>query len=212
MKKTTIRIPPAGIEGDLAIPPHATAIVIFAHGSGSSRFSPRNRFVAHELNAAGFGTLLLDLLTPEEDRLQESRFDINVLAQRLVEATDWLRRSPEAKGLPIGYFGASTGSAAALMAAVERPEVFAVISRGGRPDLAEPVLSRVCCPTQLIVGGADHIVLDLNRRAQRLLTAENQLAVIHGATHLFEERGALEEVAELAERWLTSHLPHPARV
>jgi putative phosphoribosyl transferase len=206
MRTHTVRIPPAGIEGDLAVPPHAKAVILFAHGSGSSRFSSRNRFVAHELNATGFGTLLLDLLTPEEDRIQDARFNIPLLAERLVEATDWLKHSPETKGLAIGYFGASTGSAAALMASVKRPEVFAVVSRGGRPDLAEEALPSVKAPTLLIVGGADDAVLDLNRSAESLLGANGELIIVARATHLFEEPGALEEVAELAERWFGSHL------
>ena len=206
MRTHTVRIPPAGIEGDLAVPPHAKAMILFAHGSGSSRFSSRNRFVAHELNATGFGTLLLDLLTPEEDRIHDARFNIPLLADRLVQATDWLKHSAETKGLAVGYFGASTGSAAALMAAVKRPEVFAVVSRGGRPDLAEEALPSVSVPTLLIVGGADDAVLDLNRLAERLLGVHGELIIVARATHLFEEPGALEEVAELAERWFASHL------
>jgi dienelactone hydrolase len=205
------------LEGDLVLPEAASGIVLFAHGSGSSRHSPRNRQVAARLNQAQLGTLLVDLLTPAEERLDlvtaEHRFDINLLARRLVGAIDWLRRSP-AESLPIGLFGASTGAAAALVAAAARPEdVGAVVTRGGRPDLAGPALPRVRAPTLLIVGGADPVVLELNEQAFELLQTEKQLVVIPGATHLFEEPGALQEVARLAADWFTKHLrgEHGAR-
>jgi pimeloyl-ACP methyl ester carboxylesterase len=205
------------LEGDLVLPEAASGIVLFAHGSGSSRHSPRNRQVAASLNQAQLGTLLVDLLTPAEERLDlvtaEHRFDINLLARRLVGAIDWLRHGP-AESLPIGLFGASTGAAAALVAAAARPEdVGAVVSRGGRPDLAGPALPRVRAPTLLIVGGADPVVLELNEQAFELLQTEKQLVVIPGATHLFEEPGALQEVARLAADWFTKHLrgEHGAR-
>jgi dienelactone hydrolase len=216
---THVRVPvdDTVLEGDLVLPEAASGIVLFAHGSGSSRHSPRNRQVAASLNQAQLGTLLVDLLTPAEERLDlvtaEHRFDINLLARRLVGAIDWLRRGP-AESLPIGLFGASTGAAAALVAAAARPEdVGAVVSRGGRPDLAGPALPRVRAPTLLIVGGADPVVLELNEQAFELLQTEKQLVVIPGATHLFEEPGALQEVARLAADWFTKHLrgEHGAR-
>lgn len=198
------------LAGDLVVPAEATAIVLFAHGSGSSRQSPRNRLVAQTLNDAGAGTLLMDLLTPDEELFDratgELRFDISFLARRLVAAVDWLRAG-RAEELPIGLFGASTGAAAALLAAAERPdEIAAVVSRGGRPDLAGPALAQVRAPTLLIVGSLDSVVLELNQRALELLPAEKQLAVVPGATHLFEEPGTLEEVARLAAEWFTRHL------
>lgn len=204
---------PAGdavLEGDLVLPERALGIVVFAHGSGSSRHSPRNRRVAATLNEAAIGTLLVDLLTPDEeqrDRLTgEHRFDIELLARRLIAAIDWVRAGPTAS-LAIGLFGASTGAAAALVAAAERPDdVAAVVSRGGRPDLAGPYLPRVRAPTLLIVGGADKVVLELNRRALEVLRSEKRLVVVPGATHLFEEPGALEEVARLAAEWFSDHL------
>jgi dienelactone hydrolase len=209
---TEVRIPVGDAElvGDLVLPEHAAGLVLFAHGSGSSRHSPRNRLVADTLNEAGLGTLLLDLLTPDEehaDRLTgHLRFAIDLLARRLLAAIAWLRAGP-AQSLPIGLFGASTGAAAALVAAAERPEdVAAVVSRGGRPDLAGPALARVRAPTLLIVGGADEVVLDLNRRALELLPAESRLVVVPGATHLFEEPGALEQVAKLAADWFARYL------
>jgi len=196
----------ARLEGTLAEPDDAQAIVLFAHGTGSSRFSPRNRFVADELNGAGLATLLIDLLTPEEEHAERVtrhlRFDIGLLAERLLAATD-----AEQSGLPLGYFGASTGAAAALVAAAERPKrVGAVVSRGGRPDLAGEALGRVLAPTLLIVGGDDRLVLELNREAMEQLGAERELEIVPGATHLFEEPGALERVAELARDWFTRHL------
>jgi len=195
----------------MAIPADAGALVLFAHGSGSSRKSPRNRFVARQLRAEGLATLLFDLLTATEEAAdvvtREYRFDIDLLARRLVGATDWLLALPEAQGLKLGYFGASTGTAAALMAARERPaDVHAVVSRGGRPDLAGPALPKVMAPTLLIVGGNDLHVLDLNRQAMAQMRADRDLAIVEGATHLFEEPGALEEVARLAADWFRRHL------
>ncbi|MER6471879.1 phosphoribosyltransferase family protein [Streptomyces collinus] len=196
------------LRGRLTLPAGATAVVAFAHGSGSGRHSPRNRFVAEGLNRAGLGTLLFDLLTEDEERDRANVFDIALLAGRLADATAWLREEPDTEGLAIGYFGASTGAAAALWAAAEpsaRP--VAVVSRGGRPDLAGPRLPEVTAPTLLVVGGADTQVLDLNRAAQaRLLRCENRLDVVPGATHLFAEPGALERVTELARDWFTGHL------
>ena len=205
---------PAGsetLEGNLSIPDRARAVILFAHGSGSSRHSPRNRFVARVLNDAGLATLLTDLLTADEEEVDEVtrhlRFDITLLAQRLVAITDWLAVQPEAQEMRIGYFGASTGAAAALVAAAERPAVVgAIVSRGGRPDLAGPALPRVRAPTLLIVGGNDFPVLELNRQALRELRAEAELSIVPGATHLFEEPGALEEVARLSAQWFTRHL------
>jgi dienelactone hydrolase len=202
---------PVGLEGDLTLPPGATGVVLFAHGSGSSRHSPRNRYVAYLLNEARLGTLLLDLLTTQEEavdrRTGHLRFDINLLAERLVAATDWLQREPDTSRLPFGYFGASTGAAAALVAAAERPRaVRAVVSRGGRPDLAGPALPRVQAPTLLIVGGEDVQVIELNRQALAQLRVEKRLVIIPGATHLFEERGALDLVAAYAREWFERHL------
>jgi dienelactone hydrolase len=210
-----VRVPAgdAVLEGDLVLPDDALGIVVFAHGSGSSRHSPRNRQVAAALNRAGIGTLLLDLLTPAEEQLdlltREHRFDIGLLARRVVGTIDWLRLGPAAS-LPIGLFGASTGAAAALVAAAVRPgDVAAVVSRGGRPDLAGDALPRVQAPTLLIVGGADLQVLQLNRRAlEELGAAEKRLEVVPGATHLFEEPGALEQVARLAAGWFLRYLAH----
>jgi predicted phosphoribosyltransferase/alpha-beta hydrolase superfamily lysophospholipase len=194
------------LAGDLGVPPDARAVVVFAHGSGSSRRSPRNRAVADTLRRAGLGTLLFDLLTPAEETRRANVFDIETLARRLADATHWLR-GREPMPLPLGCFGASTGAAAALRAAAAPDtEIGAVVSRGGRPDLTGPLLGRVRAPTLLIVGGRDTQVLDLNRRAQAELRCENRLDVVPGATHLFEEPGALEEVAELARDWFTTHL------
>ncbi|MBI2158588.1 MAG: dienelactone hydrolase family protein [Candidatus Rokubacteria bacterium] len=202
-----VRVDSLTLEGALAVPPAAGGIVLFAHGSGSSRKSPRNNFVARELRAGGLGTLLMDLLTPAEDALRATRFDIDLLTRRLTAATRWLADQPETKALPLGYFGASTGAAAALKAAAALgPDVRAVVSRGGRPDLAAPDLPRVQAPTLLIVGGLDDVVLDLNRRAYETLTARKELVVVPRATHLFEEPGALEEVARLARDWFTRYL------
>ncbi|MEU1126887.1 phosphoribosyltransferase [Streptomyces sp. NPDC005899] len=194
----------AGLAGDLVLPRGARAVVVFAHGSGSSRHSPRNRSVAAGLNGAGLGTLLLDLLTPGEEDDRANVFDIGLLAGRLADATRWLERRVS---LPAGLFGASTGAAAALRAAAAPGSgVGAVVSRGGRPDLAGADLSRVRAPTLLIVGGADNTVIDLNRQAQSALSCENRLEVVPGATHLFEEPGALDQVAGLATEWFTEHL------
>ncbi|WP_298439822.1 dienelactone hydrolase family protein [Geobacter sp.] len=195
------------LEGVLGLPEQAKGVVIFAHGSGSSRLSPRNTYVARVLQQAGIGTLLFDLLTSEEDRVYAQRFDIDLLAQRLVGATRWLTARPELKGAALGYFGASTGAAAALQgAALLGAAIRAVVSRGGRPDLAMPHLEKVRAPTLLIVGARDLQVLDLNRQAFARLTAEKQLAVVPGATHLFEEPGTLEQVASLAKDWFFHHL------
>jgi putative phosphoribosyl transferase len=198
------------LDGTLAVPDAARGVVLFAHGSGSSRLSPRNRAVARTLNTAGLATVLVDLLTREEERIDaltaHLRFDIEMLARRLGAATDWLRREERTSRLPIGYFGASTGAAAALIAAAERPqEVSAVVSRGGRPDLAGESLPRVQAPTLLIVGGADVPVIELNRQALRRLR-EARLEIIPDATHLFEEPGALAQVARLAADWFGRHL------
>lgn len=206
--ESDVRIPATGavLAGRLAVPEGAVGIVLFAHGSGSSRHSPRNRAVATELNRAGLGTLLFDLLTETEAADRAHVFDTPLLAGRLTGATDWLAGRPESDGLPLGYFGASTGAAAALWAAGDPGSpVAAVVSRGGRPDLAGDRLAGVRAPTLLVVGGRDALVLDLNRRAGSLLRCENRLAVVEGATHLFEEPGALEEVAELATSWFTGH-------
>ena len=204
--------PRAGVvrlAGYLAVPEGARGIVVFVHGSGSSRHSPRNRYVAGVLNDAGLGTLLFDLLTPEEELDRANVFDIGLLARRLAEVTGWLRAQPRAAQAAVGYFGASTGAAAALRAAAEPGAgIAAVVSRGGRPDLARPRLAAVTAPTLLIVGGRDEVVLDLNRRAQVELRCENDLAVVPGATHLFEEPGTLEAVAALARDWFISHFPN----
>lgn len=196
------------LEGALEIPAGAQGIVFFAHGSGSSRHSPRNNYVAQILRRAGLGTLLIDLLTEHEDAVYETRFDIDLLTQRLMAATKWLGRQPETKDLPVGYFGASTGAAAALKAAAELGghDVGAVVSRGGRPDLAEPNLEDVDSPTLLIVGGEDHGVIELNEFAYQKLHSLKQLALVPGATHLFEEPGTLEEAARLATQWFNIHL------
>lgn len=205
---------PAGmvsLGGNLTLPPGAHGVVLFAHGSGSSRHSPRNRYVASVLNRAGLGTLLMDLLTVDEERIDavtaHLRFDINLLAGRLVNATDWLRQEVATREMTIGYFGASTGAAAALVAASVRPEfVRAIVSRGGRPDLAADYLSKVEAPTLLIVGGDDEVVIGMNRKALAGLTVVKELRIVPGATHLFEEPGALEEVARLAAEWFSRYL------
>lgn len=209
----SVRIPVSSIAlyGDLGHPVTAAGVVVFAHGSGSSRFSTRNRYVAQVLHHAGFATLLMDLLTPEEEaidlRTRHLRFDIPLLAQRVVGALDWVEAQQDTAGLRLGLFGASTGAAAALIAAARRPDrVGAVVSRGGRPDLARRTLRGVRAPTLLIVGGDDAPVLELNRLALAELTSRKRLAVVPGATHLFEEVGALEQVAELAADWFHTHL------
>jgi len=211
MTRRSVRIEGAGVtlEGDLSVPPAATGIVLFAHGSGSSRHSPRNRQVAESLQQAGVGTLLFDLLTTaeeSEDRwTRQFRFDIPLLARRLVASTDWLVAQGQA-GLPLGYFGASTGAAAALIAAAERADLIgAVVSRGGRPDLAGHALERVRAATLLIVGAEDREVIGMNELALARLTCEKRLVLVPAATHLFEEPGALESVATLASEWFVRH-------
>lgn len=198
------------LSGDLAIPRLAHGVVLFAHGSGSSRKSPRNQAVARALASVGFATLLLDLLSPEEELRDELggrlRFDVELLARRLDAAVDELERRMDTRNLPIGLFGASTGAAAALISASRRGSIHAVVSRGGRPDLAGDALEHVCAPTLLIVGGRDEEVLRLNREAYLRLCGKKDLVVVPGASHLFEERGALEQVAELACEWFAQHL------
>ena len=198
--------------GELEVPTGAPGIVLFAHGSGSSRRSPRNQYVARIIRDAGIGTLLFDLLTQEEDREDamtgELRFDVDLLANRLIDATSWVEEQKETHGLKIGYFGASTGGGAALLAAAEIGErVTTVVSRGGRPDLAGDALPDVTCPTLLIVGGLDDIVIRLNEEAFAKLRCEKQLRIIPGASHLFEERGKLEQVAQISAQWFSQHMP-----
>ncbi|MDH5512948.1 MAG: dienelactone hydrolase family protein [Gammaproteobacteria bacterium] len=194
-------------QGALAVPSGAKGLVLFAHGSGSGRLSPRNSYVAGVLRESSMATLLFDLLTEEEDRIYENRFDIDLLTWRLLVATAWVKQQAETQRLAIGYFGASTGAAAALKASAARgPEVSAVVSRGGRPDLALDDLPHVQAPTLLIVGGNDDQVIDLNRRAYRALGCEKELKIIPGATHLFEESGTLEQVAEAAAHWFGRYL------
>ena len=203
-----IDLPGAVLSGDLTLPVGTTGLVIFAHGSGSSRHSPRNRFVAQRINAQGLGTLLVDLLTAEEEETDEVtheiRFDIGLLARRVAQVVAWAGRQKETAPLLIGLFGASTGAAAAWVAAAELPAgaVRTVVLRGGRPDLAQEALARVPCPVLLIVGGHDDVVLDLNEQARALMKCETELVIVPGATHLFEEAGALERVADLAAGWL----------
>ena len=211
-----VRIPPVGLAGDLMVPQQATGIVLFAHGSGSSRHSRRNRYVAGVLQQGGLGTLLLDLLTKAEEevdlRTTHLRFDIDLLAGRLRDATDWLQREGSTRRLPVGYFGASTGGGAALVAAAERPEaICTVVSRGGRPDLAGAALERVKAPTLLIVGGEDRDVIELNREAMAEMHCEKEISIVPGATHLFEEPGALEQVAKLALGWFGRHFGRGAK-
>jgi putative phosphoribosyl transferase len=201
--------------GDLRIPPQPRGVVLFAHGSGSSRHSPRNQFVAQVLHKAGFATLLMDLLTPKEEEQDRYtahlRFDINLLGERVAAATNWLLQNTATGNLKIGYFGASTGAAAALVAAVEHPyAVGAIVSRGGRPDLAGAALPRVQAPTLLIIGGKDIQVIELNRAAFSQLQCEKRIEIVPGATHLFEEPGALEQVAQLASQWFTRYLSLPS--
>ena len=208
----SIRTGAVVLDGMLSIPERAGGVVMFVHGSGSSRFSPRNRRVAGVLDAGGLGTLLFDLLTAQEQEIDERtaalRFDIGLLTQRLIDAVDWLVERPDSRGLRIGLFGASTGAAAALAAAADRPErIAAVVSRGGRPDLVLPVLPRVRAPTLLIVGGLDQPVIGMNQRAAAALGCEHRLEIIPGATHLFEEPGTLDQVACLARDWFMEHLP-----
>lgn len=195
------------LEGVLDVPHDTQALIIFAHGSGSSRHSKRNKYVAQVLREVGLGTLLFDLLTRDEDVIYENRFDIPMLANRLTAATRWIKKQQQTKDLRIGYFGASTGAAAALIAASEpSSEVGAIVSRGGRPDLAEQALKHVKTPTLLLVGGNDYIVIQLNQQAYNVIKAEKELQIIPGASHLFEEPGALEEVARLAAEWFRKHL------
>ena len=209
--RTEVNIPVNGVflEGILTVPMHAKGNVLFVHGSGSSRLSPRNNFVAAALNEARFATLLMDLLTSQEDATYDNRFDIELLTRRLERASQWLMEQPGCASLPIGFFGASTGAAAALnAAAILGPLVGAVVSRGGRPDLAMDSLPRVQAPTLLIVGGLDDVVIELNQQAYRILKSEKHLAIVKGATHLFEEPGALQEVTRLATVWFSTHLGH----
>lgn len=210
-QQVVLRLPDVALEGEVVLPQGATGIVVFVHGSGSSRFSPRNQRVARHFNALGLGTLLFDLLTADEHRIDEAtrelRFDIPMLARRTVAVVDWLRRDAALRNLKIGLFGASTGAAAALVAAAERAEaVAAVVSRGGRSDLAGMAATRVKAPTLLIVGAYDDAVLALNRETVRLLKCAHRLEVVPGATHLFEEPGTLEVVATLAGNWFVENL------
>jgi putative phosphoribosyl transferase len=206
-----IEISGASLKGDLCVPDSARGIVLFAHGSGSSRLSPRNRYVAKILNSQNIGTLLFDLMTEAEERIDdqtvELRFNIKFLSRRLIEVTDWFTTNYAEKHLLIGYFGASTGAAAALVAASERPSIIkAIVSRGGRPDMAGPALARIDAPVLLIVGGADFEVIGMNQDALALLKGEKKLVIIPGATHLFEEPGAIEEVSHLAANWFKKYL------
>lgn len=206
-KSVNIPINSVLLEGTLNIPENASGLVIFAHGSGSSRFSPRNMFVASVLQSARIGTLLFDLLTREEDAEYMNRFNIDLLTKRLIIATKWFLKLPEAKGMRVGYFGASTGAAAALQAAAElKDQISAVVSRGGRPDLAMQYLHNVKAATLLIVGGYDDVVIELNREAYRQINAVKELLIVPKASHLFEEPGKLEEVARLAKEWFLKHL------
>ena len=212
-QETVVRIPVGSVvvEGNLTVPSGAKGVVLFAHGSGSSRFSPRNQYVAKQFNKARIGTLLFDLLTNEEDQedieTAEYRFNINLLAERLIGATEWLNKDLDTKNIVFGYFGASTGAAAALIAAAKLPnDVAAVVSRGGRPDLAANYLPRVVAPTLLLVGGLDTVVIELNRQAMEQMSAEKKLIIIPGATHLFEEPDKLEEVAKLSTDWFLRYL------
>ena len=214
-----VSIPVAEIilKGDLDVPPNAAGLVIFAHGSGSSRHSPRNQFVARLIRQAGIGTLLFDLLTDDEEAedevTRELRFDIGMLARRLVAATHWIMRRAETRDMPVGYFGASTGGGAALVAAARLgTKVSAVVSRGGRPDLAGRALPEVKSPTLLIVGGCDQVVLALNEQALAQLHCEKELRVVTGATHLFQEPGKLEQVAQLSSEWFQRHLTPPRKL
>ena len=199
------------VEGTLTLPPGAKSVVLFVHGSGSGRFSPRNQYVAKEFNKASIGTLLFDLLTQEEEEQDvvtaEYRFDIPLLAERLIGATEWLRNDSKTQRLPYGYFGASTGAAAALIAAAKLPkDVATVVSRGGRPDLAGDYLPKVAAPTLLLIGGLDVEVIELNKEAMAKMKTEKKLVIIPGATHLFEEPGTLEEVAKISTEWFLRYL------
>jgi putative phosphoribosyl transferase len=203
-----VSIPADGVrlKGDLFIPQNAKAIIIFSHGSGSSRLSKRNQQVATHLQAHGFGTLLFDLLTPDEDKDYYNRFAIDLLKERLVAATVWLKKMPAAQNISIGYFGASTGAASALKAAAKLPDIFAIVCRGGRPDLAMEDLHLIEVPTLLIVGSLDLQILEFNREAYQELQCEKHLEIVEGATHLFEEPGKLEIVGELAAKWFKDHI------
>jgi dienelactone hydrolase len=207
MNTLQIQVDDATLDGELVLPSTAPGVVLFAHGSGSSRFSPRNGYVAKVLQQRGIGTLLFDLLTPEEDKAYATRFDISLLTRRLLATTAWLQGNPEAQALKLGYFGASTGAAAALQAAARmKTGISAIVSRGGRPDLAgEKVLSEVVAPTLLLVGSEDIGVIGLNQQAYSHLLCEKQLVLINGATHLFEEPGTLEQVANTAADWFEKH-------
>ncbi len=218
MTEAAVTIPSESValEGELTAPADAKGIVLFAHGSGSSRHSPRNQFVARLINQAGVGTLLFDLLTRDEEAVdmqtRHLRFDIGLLARRLTDATRWVKETENVKHLRVGYFGSSTGGGAALVAAAELgAEIGAVVSRGGRPDLAGTALARVKSPTLLIVGEHDEQVIELNQEAYEQLACEKELKIVPGATHLFEEPGTLEEVARLAAEWFKSHLSRPSR-
>lgn len=203
----SIQLANATVKGDLIIPEKAKSIVIFSHGSGSSRLSPRNREVAEFLHGGNMGTLLFDLLTPTEDAIPENRFDIKLLTGRLIAVTQWLEKQPDVKGCSIGYFGASTGAAAALAAAAQLPQIAAVVSRGGRPDLAGDALPLVKAPTLLIVGSLDYHVLILNQQSLERLGGTCKLEMVLGATHLFEEPGKMREVEQLAADWFRKYLP-----
>lgn len=206
-REVAVPVGAVSLAGRFSVPAGASGIVVFAHGSGSGRHSPRNRFVAAVLAGAGMGTLLFDLLTPVEEQDRANVFDIPLLAGRLTAVTAWLRQQPETRGCAVGYFGASTGAGAALWAAAEPgAAIAAVVSRGGRPDLAGPRLGAVEAPTLLIVGGRDEVVIELNRAAQQRLRCPSRLVVVPGATHLFEEAGTLETVADLARDWFATHL------
>ena len=206
-EEVTLTAGPVSVAGHLTIPEQPSGIVVFAHGSGSSRHSPRNRYVANVLNEAGLATLLFDLLTTDEESDRANVFDIGLLAGRLVDVTCWLAGQPDTAALPVGYFGASTGAGAALVAATDsRVKVAAVVSRGGRPDLAGTFLRNLHAPTLLLVGSRDEVVLQLNRQAQAAIPGECQLVVVPGATHLFEEPGTLERVAVLARDWFVHYL------
>ncbi len=207
--KELLRIPVDNIflEGEIALPDNPLGLVIFAHGAGSSRLSPRNNYVAGLLQEQGLGTLLLDLLTAEEDMIYENRFDIDLISQRMIDTTLWVKTNTQAKSLPIGYFGASTGSAAAIAASVIGiVKIDAIVSRGGRPDLVNEILPQVSSPILLIVGRWDPIVIEMNKQAYNTIPSEKDLVIIEGATHLFEEPGKLDEVADLAGRWFRKHL------
>ncbi len=206
-RQVTVKAGEAGLHGLLGVPEKAEGVVLFAHGSGSGRLSPRNTFVAHTLQEGGLATLLLDLLEEEEAGDRRKVFDIDLLAERVLIVTDWLTKDPRTRGMKVGYFGASTGAGAALQAAARSPtSVAAVVSRGGRPDLASDYLSKVTAPTLLIVGGNDAPVIQMNQEALALLACPKELVIMPGASHLFEEPGTLEQVADLARRWFQRHL------